>query len=241
MMKKKLIPILILIFIFSSSILVNASNINTDFFVTDKADVLSGSQERDIENILSNLEKQTTIEMGVYIISSLEQSSLEESATDTFRSLGLGKKDKDNGLLIFISIEDRKIRVENGYGMEGIITDVHSKRILETMEGDFKEANYYEGIKKAIYTAVHYINESDEYSISGDLADKAIDPEEGSIITNIIFIILAIIFLFTMRRRGLAGLFFGGFWGGPRGGGFGGGGGGFGGGSSGGGGASGGW
>lgn len=88
--------------------------------------------------------------MTVVVIDSLEGSDIESYANSLFRQWGLGQKGKDNGVLILLSIKDKKWRVEVGRGLEGRITDIYSSRVMDDIAKPLlKEEKYGEAMKKS--------------------------------------------------------------------------------------------
>ncbi|MEY2646396.1 MAG: hypothetical protein RL158_372 [Bacteroidota bacterium] len=230
---------------------------NPPKLVTDQAGVLSAEQLQALEAKLVAIDDSSSNQIAVVILSSLEGQPKEEYATKLFREWGIGNKKTNNGVLLLVAIQDRQIRIEVGYGLEGAIPDITALSIIDNdIKPAFKAGNYYEGLDKATDDlAKAAVGEYKE-------ARKKKKNTKGSPL--LFFIILAII-VFIVKRNGGGGgsnINRGGFsdfttgmllgsllnggssrggWG-DSGGGFGGGGfGGFGGGSSGGGGAGGGW
>lgn len=231
---------------------------NPPRLVTDAAGVLSESERQQLEQKLVAIDDSSSNQIAVVIIKSLNDRPIEEYATKLFREWGIGNKKTNNGVLLLIAIEDRKIRIETGYGLEGAIPDITADAIIRNeLAPAFRKKNYYQGIDQATDAIAKAA--VGEYKVARK-RDKS--PSGGSSI--LVFIIILAIVLMIIgggggfgggRRRssfdGLAegiilgsllnGRSSGSSWGS---GGFGGGGGGFGGfggGSSGGGGASGGW
>ncbi len=120
-------------------------------FLNDYAGVFTLQQKQGIENLLSEIEKKTDVEIAIAVIQSLEGRNLEEFSNELFNTWGVGKKNKDNGVLILVSMEDRKIRIEVGYGLESILTDGRCGLIIRNIiVPRFREKKYYDGILKAI-------------------------------------------------------------------------------------------
>lgn len=92
-----------------------------DMMVTDSGEMLSDREEQEVSEMLYSINRQTGIEYLVYTIKSLNGEDIETCANRLFRTAGLGDKEKDNGLLLLISYDDRKFRLEVGYGLEGDI------------------------------------------------------------------------------------------------------------------------
>ena len=235
---------------------------NPPRLVTDQAGVLSAGELQALEQKLVALDDSSSNQIAVVLIKTLNDRPVEEYATKLFREWGIGNKKTNNGVLILAAIDDGKVWIEVGYGLEGAIPDITASEIYRNIiVPAFKKQNYYEGLDNAVDALAKAA--VGEYKVARK-KDSSKPGGGSSIITFLV--ILAIVLLFVggggfggggrRRRTGLDGLAEGlllgsllnggnsrGGWGG---GGFGGGGGGggfggFGGGSSGGGGAGGGW
>ena len=221
--------------------------------VTDVAGVLTPEQKQALEKKLVAIDDSSSNQIAVVIIPTLDGYPKEEYATKLFRDWGIGNKKTNNGVLLLVAINDRQIRIEVGYGLEGAIPDITALNIIDNdIKPAFKAGNYYEGINKATDNIAKAA--VGEYKVAK--AKKSKSKGSGGFL-----IILIIIFLILRSGRGGGGSNIGGsgfsdvatglllgsiLGGGGRGGGggYGGGGGGFGGfggGSSGGGGAGGSW
>ena len=120
-------------------------------FVNDYAEILTAEQKINIEEKISAWEKETTNEIAVVTIPSLEGDTIENFAVSLFEDWGIGKEEKDNGVLFLMALEEREVRIEVGYGLEGDLTDAESYWIIEkTIIPSFKKGNYYEGISGGV-------------------------------------------------------------------------------------------
>src|SRR3989344_1997451 len=120
-------------------------------YVNDYAGMLSPDQVATLETKLENYEKQTTNEIAVVTIPSLDGDVIENVAQDIFTKWGIGKKDKDNGVLLLISFADRKTRIQTGYGVEGDLTDIGTSYIQsDIITPAFRNGDYFSGIDGAI-------------------------------------------------------------------------------------------
>lgn len=120
-------------------------------FVNDFANVLSIQDKQALEMKISQFEKETSNEISVVIINDLGGDTIENYAVELFKDWGIGKKGNDNGVLILVSIGDRKMRIEVGYGLEGALTDAQSNWIINSvMKPSFQSGNYYQGIDGAV-------------------------------------------------------------------------------------------
>ncbi|MBU0646906.1 TPM domain-containing protein [Patescibacteria group bacterium] len=120
-------------------------------FVNDFANVLTNEQKQNLENKLSEFTKISSNEISVVIIKSLKDDTVENFAVQLFKDWGIGKKGKDNGVLILVAIDDRKMRIEVGYGLEGALTDAQSSWIgNQIIKPAFKSGDYYQGFNGAV-------------------------------------------------------------------------------------------
>lgn len=119
--------------------------------VEDKALFFTDGERKKIIQTVSQIDHDTTVEIRVYTIQNLEGKSVEEVALKTFNSCGIGKPVKNNGILLLFSRDDRKIRIEVGYGLEPIITNSLAGQILDTkIIPDFQKGNYAAGVSKGV-------------------------------------------------------------------------------------------
>ncbi|MFW3341020.1 TPM domain-containing protein [Aliarcobacter butzleri] len=119
--------------------------------VIDEANLLSPEVKKDINNILKNEENKSSNQIVVVILNSLNGYSIEEFSYQLGRFWGIGQKDKNNGVLLVVSMKEREIRIEVGYGLEGALTDKISHEIINyTIKPNFKATQYELGILKAV-------------------------------------------------------------------------------------------
>lgn len=146
-----LIVSFVLLVILPSILLAHDEYPTPNGFVNDFAQILTSEQKNALEQKLSQFEKDSSHEISIVTIKSLEGDTIEEYATAIFKQWGIGKTDKDNGVLLLVAIDDHKMRIEVGYGLEGSLTDLLSSRIIrETLTPAFKNNDFYEGIDKAL-------------------------------------------------------------------------------------------
>ena len=138
-----------------------------EFYVNDSANVLDYNLENYIISTNKSLNSQTGAQIVVVTVNSLEGKEIEEYANELFRQYGIGDKTKNNGVLILLSINDRKSRIEVGYGLEGALNDAKTGRIQDNyMIPYYKENNWQEGIKNGYNAILEEVKQ--EYSISVD-------------------------------------------------------------------------
>jgi len=213
--------------------------------VVDAAGMLSAGMERQISAMLEAHESGTTNQVVVVTVPDLQGYSIEEYGYQLGRHWAIGQKGRNNGVLLIVAKAERKVRIEVGYGLEGLLTDAIASNIINTViTPRFKRAQFDEGIMDGSAAVIAALGGEYKIKKTGGAA-KRISPLWTILVIFLVFWVFP-----SMFGRGFfLGALLGGMLGGGRGrgrGGFGGGGfggGGFsgGGGSFGGGGASGGW
>lgn len=122
--------------------------------VSNPDGTLTDATVAELNGKLTELRQQTSIEAAVVVIESIGDALPEEFSVALFRKWGLGKKDKDNGVLILLMTGDRIVRFEVGYGLEGVLTDAMSKRIQTTRMMPYLRKNDWDGAVTAAVDAV---------------------------------------------------------------------------------------
>ena len=119
--------------------------------VIDEANLLSSAVKKDIDSILKKEESRTSNQIVVVILNSLNGYTIEDYSYQLGRFWKIGQKEKNNGVLLVVSMEERKIRIEVGYGLEGALTDKIAHEIINyTIKPNFKANQYELGILKAV-------------------------------------------------------------------------------------------
>ncbi|MDR6570145.1 TPM domain-containing protein [Chitinophaga ginsengisegetis] len=245
-----------------AGLLANAQNIpprpNPPTLVNDFAGVLLKTEDDALEQKVVAYFDSTSTQIAIVTLKSIGDYDISQVSLKILRDWGIGTKGKNNGILILVSVEDRKIRIETGYGMEGVVPDAVANQIIsQIIKPAFREGHYYQGLDGAVEAIQKAA--AGEYRADPRQSKPGISPGAIFLIIMVIVIIVSIIGRgggggrgggTTYNRRGgwiwpvIGGM--GGFGSGSGGGGWSGGGGGggfggFGGGSGGGGGASGSW
>lgn len=209
----------VLIFIITIIILIGNSSYaivskSKDFFVNDSANLLSNETEEYIINMNKSLESKTGAQIVVVTTKNLEGMALEEYATELFREYGIGNKEKNNGVLILCAYEERKLRIEVGYGLEGALPDGKTGRIQdEYIIPYLKENDFDTGIKNGFNAILQEV--MTEYGITIDGVAEATGIEtnnDRNILPEIITIGIFIMLIIFSSRHGI--FFLGGFGGG---------------------------
>ena len=212
--------------------------------VSDWAEVFSSEQKAELEARLEGFRRTNGAELAVVALKSLKGGQIDDFANKLFAEWGIGEKGKDNGVLLLAAIEDRTLRIEVGYGLEGVLTDAGTGRIQdEYVVPRFKEGNAAQGL---IDGATALLAAMSGESLPEEPAAAAAAADGNPIVGVFVLLLFAVVFILIARAAAKGNrMGGGGNSGGSRSGGGsssgGGGFGGFGGGSSGGGGSSRGW
>ncbi|MFD2191300.1 TPM domain-containing protein [Pistricoccus aurantiacus] len=216
--------------------------------VVDQAELLDGGTETRLTRMLEAHEQATTEQIVVVTLPDLQGVSIEQYGYQLGRHWGIGQSDEDNGALLIVARDERKLRIEVGYGLEGRLTDAQSSVIInQIITPAFREGDFARGISEGTQAMIQVLGGDPlEQAAPNQAVNEA--PEGGRSILFFVLLLVIAIFLGGGGRGGrsgvLGGLLLGGALGGGGhrgGGGFGGGGFSGGGGGFGGGGASGGW
>lgn len=214
-------------------------------YVVDLAGIIDDTSKAQLNNSLRELEEKTTVQMIVLTIKGLDGGNIEDFSIRTVEKWKLGQKGKDNGVLLTVSLQDRKYRFEIGYGLERILPDSLVGSIGRSyLVPNFRKGDYSKGVSDAAFAVINTIADTEGVKITGARVPGVIHgrsrhPLGLFHVLVILFLLIAAAILFIRHPALFMLLFFssgrGGGWSGGDGGsgGFGGGGGGgFGGGGS---------
>ncbi|MEJ2247201.1 MAG: TPM domain-containing protein [Acidobacteriota bacterium] len=188
-LKNRILYFLIAVFVCLAGIRVSAEvnfPAKPPSYVVDQAGIIQPDIESALNEYLAELEQKTTAQMFILTIVSLEGESLEEFSIHVAHDVWeIGQQGKDNGVLLLVSLEDRKARLEIGYGLEGVLTDAYSKRIIEqVLLPYFRQGDYSNGITAAVSAVVGIIAADSGVDIIGTSASvqgaRRTDPYGGA-------------------------------------------------------------
>nr|WP_315519854.1 TPM domain-containing protein [uncultured Campylobacter sp.] len=145
---KKALALLLIAFCFCFAL-----NFNEQ--INDEAHIFSQNQRDELLNLVQNFEQNSTTQIAIVTLNSLENKSIEELSLEIARGYKLGQKDIDNGVLLVVAPNEKKVRIEVGYGLEGVLTDAISSQIINSvMIPEFKNGNMSEGIKRGVVAII---------------------------------------------------------------------------------------
>ncbi|RYY34769.1 MAG: TPM domain-containing protein, partial [Sphingobacteriaceae bacterium] len=166
--------------------------------VNDYADVLSPEQEQQLSNKVEAFADSTSTSIAIVTMKSVGEYDIGEYALQLGRKWGVGQGGKNNGIMILAAINDRKLTIQTGYGVEGALPDAITRRIREEdMNPRFREGDYYAGFDAAVDDIIKYTK--GEYK-----AEPKAKKKNGGSGAPIGFIVIIVIFILIMvfRNRG---------------------------------------
>ncbi len=167
--------------------------------VYDYVNLLSSSQSSALEQKLIQYSDSTSTQIVIAIISSTEGENINYLGAQWGQKWGIGQADKDNGVLVLLARDDRRIAINTGYGTEGTLTDFMSKRIIESVIiPEFKKGDYYSGLDKGADAIFQVLN--GEFKEDRTFGNEKRFPFEV-LFPFIIFIVIMII-LWSRKNRG---------------------------------------
>jgi uncharacterized protein len=120
-------------------------------FVNDFSETLTAAQQAGLEQRVRAMEQTCGAQLSVVIIQSLEGGDIDDFANKLFKRWSVGQKEKNNGVMLLVALQDRKMRIEVGYGLEPILPDVLAARIIdEQLRPQFRQGHYAEGLRLGV-------------------------------------------------------------------------------------------
>lgn len=181
-----------------------------DIYLTDNAQMVRAEDRQNILAIGEDLDQRFGAQLVVVTVDSLAGEDIESYANRLFRAWGIGDAQKNNGVLLLVAKEDRKFRIEVGYGLEGAITDGFAGEVLDGMMPKFKDGEYSAGISQAYQRLARKIYA--EYEAAPPESLQLADEEEEwdlidyVIATVFILVIVVCVFFFGPITSFLASL-----------------------------------
>jgi uncharacterized protein len=186
-------------------------------FVTDVAGILTSTGKTEIEALCTELNQKTKVQIAVVTIKSLEGRPIEDYSVDLATRLGIGPKSTDEGVLILLALDDRKNRIETGYGLEPILPDGKTGDFQREAAPLLRENNYDAALLLMARRVADVIAADKGVTLSGAALPRAAADANPHIPPFLIFLIIFVVYsiihgIIVSRRGGPRGL-------GPRGGG----------------------
>ena len=188
-MGRRIIPILLILISFVGYAKQVPKAPRNERWVQDYGNVLDRNQEIYLLRKLKAYYDSTSTEIAIVTESSLEGDNIFDYSHRLAQTWGIGGKENSNGILIYVAVNDRKMRIQVGYGLEGAVPDAYAKRIIErVLKPRFRENQYGKGFDEA--TSVLIEMASGEYKASKT-------KKEGIPLWVIILIIIILVAIFS--------------------------------------------
>ena len=180
--------------------------------VNDLANVIDPATKQQLDRILKNFEGLTGAQIAVATVPSLQERSIEEFANELARAWGVGAKqgpNKDKGALILLAPNERKSRMEVGYGLEGDLPDGLAGEQLRRMRPYFQQGQYAQGLNVGVRTLIDTLAEKWNVNVEGidrqyayHPAQQDAAPPAGALICFVIGLLLFLLLLYFASHRG---------------------------------------
>ena len=139
--------------------------------INDEAHIFSQNERDELLNLLQNFEQNSTTQIAIVTLNSLENRSIEELSLEIARGYKLGQKEDNNGVLLVVAPNEKKVRIEVGYGLEGVLTDAVASEIINSvMIPEFKNGKMSEGVKEGVL-AIIKVASGEEFSSKSGLSE----------------------------------------------------------------------
>jgi uncharacterized protein len=159
--------------------------------VNDYADILSSATENQLEAVLSDLEQTDSTQIAILTIPSLEGENIEEYAIQVAETWKIGQENLDNGAILIISKNDRQLRIEVGYGLEGTLTDLTAGRIIQHIIVPwFKAGNFDQGVTDGVQAMTQVVRGEFKAAEGSRRPESRSARGQSSILGLIVFFVL---------------------------------------------------
>ena len=170
-------------------------------YVTDLAGVIRAEKQASLETLCAELEQKTGAQLAIVTVRSLDGESVEIFAVDLFKQLGIGSKKNNRGVLLVLAPNERKYRIEVGYGLEPVINDARAGDAGRAMVPFLRQGDYGGAAEIGAWQLAKYIADDSNVTLSGEPpAPRHRSESDGRRISIFWFILAAIIFFSVIGR-----------------------------------------
>jgi uncharacterized protein len=173
--------------------------------VVDDAGILNQATKTELERKLADFETKTTGQLVVVTLKSLQGTSIEDYGYQLGRHWGIGQKEKNTGALLIVAPNERKVRIEVGYGFEGTLTDAVSRLIIEnSILPRFRVGDFAGGITRGVDDIIQAVSvDAEEWKAR---AKRRPDDQPGfaDLLTFLFFVVIFLIIVSSIARQGQA-------------------------------------
>jgi uncharacterized protein len=170
--------------------------------VVDEAGIFDPAAKVALEQKLAGFETRTTGQLVVVTLKSLQGTSIEDYGYQLGRHWGIGQKEKNSGALLIVAPNERKVRIEVGYGLEGQLTDAVSRLIIENaIVPRFKAGDFVGGINRGVDDIIQALNDPEEWRARAKQRPDS-QPFSVDLIVGILLLIAVIMIMRSVARSG---------------------------------------
>lgn len=189
----------VLIFSFVGSLSAKQIPPKSDQLVNDYINLLSRSQQQRLENKLVAYDDSTSTQISIVIERSLEGEEIFDYSYRLAEAWGIGRDGKDNGILVYVALEDRELYIQSGYGTEGFLTDAMASRIIDQIiTPAFRREAYFQGLDEATTVIMQLgTGEYDNTDLEKDSSGSGLEA-----LFILFLIIIVIVVLANLFNRG---------------------------------------
>ncbi len=189
---KQLVRIILTSFVFFTSLFAFAFQVpSLSGPVVDEAGLLNASQKAQIEQSLFSFKQTNQAQIQVLIIKSLEGDAIESIAIQVFDQWKLGDEKRDDGVLLLIAPNEKRLRIEVGQGLEGTIPDVIAKRIVaDVIRPYFQRGEFFEGTQMGVTAIQHAITSDPEATVTPNNQGEVQKSGKKKPFSNLIYLVL---------------------------------------------------
>ncbi len=172
-------------------------------FVNDYAAILPSELESRLENLCIEVLQKCDATIAVALVSTLKDRTVEEYATGLYEAWGVGEAGQDRGVLLLLAVTDRKVRIEVGYGLEGLLNDGKVGAILDSyVVPSLRTDAWDEGVTRGVAALAQEIAGDAGVELDGRIALPRRGSEEGIPIGMIVFFIILVILMARANKHG---------------------------------------
>ena len=172
--------------------------------IIDKVGILDAGTLAYLEERLTRFERDTGHQMVVAVFKSIEGDDLNDVANRLFKKWGLGDKTQNDGILLVLFYDERISRIEVGYGLEGILTDARSARILrQELQPEFQTGRFGTGMRKAVAAVEALVTDPSSAPPEAAREDEEASPANKLLLALVVaFVIITVLMALGSRRTG---------------------------------------
>lgn len=171
--------------------------------VLDNVGILSKSELRQLESFIANLDERTGIQIAVIIVKNLGNEDIESFSMKHAEQYKIGQKGTDNGVLLTVAMKEREVRIETGYGAEGILTDAVCARIIRNKIAPmFKQEKYFEGIESGVKAIASVLTSDETMTENHSQTENSAEEDEEESPFSVLAFVFFVVLIFVIFGRG---------------------------------------